>query len=120
MTAPDFAAILTHALYNRAPVQTDPYVADALATLAARVPEACQTCGGSGGVGPEWYTHNIGDPCPDCPTIGTLLAYGWNVATARGENPRFRDDCVWTSEDTCHTMVLDLLAALRTIPEVQS
>jgi len=65
VNAPDFAAIID---------DWDSLRPEDL--LAAKVPEACQHIA-------EWErVPGEKDPCPDCPTIATLLAYGWNVATA--------------------------------------
>lgn len=115
MTTPDFAAILALAI---AEYEWRNSSWQAAAALAAKVPEACPDCHGDGhihdGIGPSWM------PCshPHAPTIGTLLVWGWNVATARPEQPRRSDDIVWTSENCGQINVIDLLNALRTV-EVQ-
>lgn len=82
MSAPDFAAILrTGADSVRYGIAADQIGAQ----LDARVPELCQTCEGTG----LDYGGNINHPtiCPDCPTIGQLLAIGAAVMTARMESP---------------------------------
>ena len=87
MSAPDFAATLRVAAdsvrYGIAADQID-------AQLAAKVPELCQTCEGYGlvakplrpGAQALSVTH---EDCPDCPTIGQLLAIGAAVMSARVE-----------------------------------
>ena len=62
---------------------------DADDILATRIPQACQTCKGEGTVmedatseyGSAGIGHYVEAPCPDCPTIGTLLLWGWERAT---------------------------------------
>lgn len=66
MTAPDFAAVT------------------AAAQLDARVPALCQTCNGKGTVpGPA----DLPFTCPDCPTIGKLLAIGAAVMACPADEP---------------------------------
>jgi hypothetical protein len=80
MSAPDFAAILRATLAAR---HNNTPKADTAAVLDAEVPELCQTCDGSGVetedsmivVGVPGGQYPIG-PCPECPTIGQLLAIG--------------------------------------------
>ena len=66
--------------------------------LATRIPQACQTCKGEGVIY-DLRCDNCGGsaslplgmtcnnhlakptPCPDCPTIATLLLWGWERAT---------------------------------------
>ena len=93
MTAPDFAAIIEDAA-DDVRVRCGSYCqggtyntreATAL-QLAAKVPELCRTCDGGGLVpqchpGHDTQGEDCGCPvnfmpCPDCPTIGQLLAIG--------------------------------------------
>jgi hypothetical protein len=73
LNAPDFAAIID-AWDSLRPEDL----------LAAKVPAACQTCGGTGSRmdlnQPIGVVHD--HTCTACPSIATLLAYGWNVASA--------------------------------------
>ena len=83
MTDPDFAAILYDAA-DPVPVSYSgqyPLQVAVDLQLAARVPALCTTCGGT------TVTHNerhewADIQCPDCPTIGRLLAIGAAVMTA--------------------------------------
>lgn len=86
MTAPDFAAIL------RSWLEPDArgWVATTDGVLGAKVPELCQTCGGTGERPLNHQVRKYAEPyhvCPDCPTIGRLLAIGTAVMTARMESP---------------------------------
>ena len=106
MTAPDFAAILADnvrsASWDGRTINSPQYAAEC--ALAALVPEPCQTCAGEsviydlrcdncGGsaslpLGMTCENHHAKpQPCPDCPTIGRLLAIGTAVMTARMESP---------------------------------
>lgn len=100
-TTPDWAGVLARA--NRGPgVQ-----------LAAKVPAACQTCGGSQILGgPNGYYADKGKPCRDCPTIADLLHWGYNVATwTQPIRPPFTSVRDIPSPAQAER---DLLAALRT------
>lgn len=69
MSAPDFAAILFDAFMDGVPA------------LDAKVPDLCQTCGGTKRVAtPGTSVDYVG--CPDCPTIAQLLAIGAAVMSA--------------------------------------
>lgn len=107
MSAPDFAAILSAALPHRGLAIPDE-------VLAAKVPELCQTCAGEsviydlrcdncGGsaslpLGMTCENHHAKpQPCPDCPTIGQLLAIGaaaWVGAENYDESVCFQAACV--------------------------
>lgn len=85
--------------------------------LATRIPQACQTCKGSGTECVKAYSDGvpmIERPCPDCPTILTLLLYGWNVAkwrraVTKGGQVRTPYGHLWMTAP-------NLLAALREVP----
>jgi hypothetical protein len=87
--------------------------------LAVRIPQECQTCKGSGKVmddatseyGSAGIGHYVENPCPDCPTILTLLLWGWNVAKATPFN-NWLDDLGRGYMQGRN----DLLAALREVP----
>ena len=96
VSAPDFAAILGGAIYYS--IDTDCWMVDP----AAKVPEACP--------------HSLaGEECPDCPSIATLLAYGWNVARCVPTIGFGSEGYVnAVGEGTCFRPI-ELLDALRTI-----
>ena len=81
MSAPDFAAILAATLADVTGEPSRMFDIECTEMLAARVPELCQTCKGYGlvakplrpGAQALSVTH---EDCPDCPTIGQLLAIG--------------------------------------------
>ena len=82
--------------------------------LAAKVPELCPTCGGSG------HTEAIRSPrtpddctCSDAPTIAKLLAIGVAVMTKCAEF----DDCAWTAEQVkrCEFGTHPIIAGLRAV-----
>lgn len=101
MTAPDFVAVIAGAMRSgsgNGQTVTIPGVA-ARSALAAKVPELCKTCSGEsviydlrcdncGGsaslpLGMTCANHLAKpQPCPDCPTIGQLLAIGAAVWSA--------------------------------------
>ena len=64
MSAPDFAAILAATLADVTGEPSRMFDIECTEMLAARVPELCNG------------QLNGGCPCPDCPTIGQLLAKG--------------------------------------------
>jgi len=121
MSAPDFAAIIAHATFNVSLLTSTEAHRAALGGIAAKVPELCQTCAGEsviydlrcdncGGsaslpLGMTCENHHAKpQPCPDCPTIGDLLAIGAAVWTAPDANPnhapvnhRGTDHHVWAS-----------------------
>ena len=86
MKAADFAAIMaTWELFTAADGEHGVRIREAADLLGAKVPELCSTtCGGFGMVPqchPEHHAQGEGCgcpanfmECPDCPTIGTLLA----------------------------------------------
>lgn len=116
MTAPDFAAILADnvrsASWDGRTINSPQYAAEC--ALAALVPEPCQTCAGEsviydlrcdncGGsaslpLGMTCENHHAKpQPCPDCPTIGQLLAIGaaaWVGAENYDESVCFQAACV--------------------------
>jgi hypothetical protein len=85
MTAIDWHEIIAVAtdrdewVYGHSPDHDE--VADCV--LAARVPQACPTCEGSGHLGPATGSpqRDYGRACPDCPTVAKLLAIGAAVMT---------------------------------------
>ena len=82
MSAPDFAAIIApRQTFTASDGVAGIRIREASELLAARVPALCTTCGGT------TVTHNerhewADIQCPDCPTIGRLLAIGAAVMTA--------------------------------------
>ena len=77
MSAPNFAATLaTWELFTAADGEHGIRIREAADLLAAKVPELCTTCGGEALViADRWHEGAIGEmACPDCPTIGQLLA----------------------------------------------
>jgi len=121
VSAPDFAAI------------ADDRSTIAAGILAAKVPAACQTCDGTGQTDPVCESCGClapGEPtcancggfrtmcrfdCPDCPTIGSLLAYGFNVATAAPAEPasssEYSSAAAWGFNEC-----LDALRAIEVTP----
>lgn len=125
MTVPDFAAIMADAADDvRVSCMAYCYggsfnVPEAVALqLAAKVPQLCQTCGGTQRIAaPEGRGDGLPDPgwcapCPDCPTIARLLAIGAAVMTATLE----RSEWVALDGDKDLTRVAGtLLARLRAV-----
>ena len=94
MTTTDPTTILREAIrgidvdvYRAGMINTVPLGATTIIRIfASRIPQACQTCKGSGVECVKAYSDGvpmIERPCPDCPTIATLLLWGWNVAKAK-------------------------------------
>ena len=121
MSTPDFAAILSRITAGFHGQQMPHVQADAL--LAAKVPELCRTCGGDGLV-PQCHPEHDAQgedcgcpanfmPCPDCPTIATLLAIGAAVMTARmlRDSQRYRTECLGRRDAYSD----DLLARLQSV-----
>lgn len=116
MTAPDFAAIIKHAQPTE---HVNSRSDNARDVLAAKVPELCSTCHGVGTIC-DLRCDNCGGsaslplgmtcsnhlakptPCPDCPTIGKLLAIGAAVIVSDfdEQHPR-NEDGSWQMH-CCH------------------
>jgi len=82
VSAPDFAAIIDGEINDYIDWDVPGNAAD---ILAAKVPELCRECEGTG----LDYSGNVNHPteCQDCPTIAKLLAIGAAVMSADEANP---------------------------------
>jgi hypothetical protein len=134
VTAPDFAAILaTWELFTAADGEHGIRIREAADLLAAKVPELCTTCGGEALViADRWHEGAIGEmACPDCPTIGQLLAEAVaarELARTHGVTPakllaigaavmraHVDQSEVWFNEDEWTDEACELIAELRAV-----
>ena len=91
----DFASVIRAALDAADHLHAEP-----TAVLAAKVPDLCPDCNGTG---KTWPLENCAVDCthPNAPSIGMLL----NLASSRWELDKILSPAVWRSEDGryfCH------------------